>query len=155
MLGVDLRVAKIVWTVFLAVLALFIVYSVRSTLLVVVFAVFFSYLLYPLVELVEYYKPRRFPRTVSIALVFLVVILVAGVVGTLFGNRITDEAVRLSQQLPILLNPTNISQRIPLPSFLEPQRINPCVRYRTTPIWDRPGVTFCATSWVGCYARSY
>ncbi len=122
MFGFDARVARIVWTCFLVVLVLLITYSIRSTLLVVVFAIFFSYLLYPLVQLVERIKPRRFPRTGSIGIVFIFAtgIIVAGVI--LFGATITDEAVRLGQQLPTLLKPENISQRIPLPGFLEPQR---------------------------------
>ena len=122
MLGFDSRVAKITWTVFLVGLILYVAYTVRATLLVVVFAIFFSYLLYPLVELVERFKPRRMPRALSIGLVFIVTIAIIGVSGTLFGSTITDEAVRLGKQLPTLLNPANISERLPLPGFLEPQR---------------------------------
>ena len=122
MFGFDPRVARIVWTAFLVALVLLITYSIRSTLLVVVFAIFFSYLLYPLVELVERFKPRRFPRTGSIAIVFIFAIAIIAIGGTMFGATITDEAVRLSQQLPTLLKPENISKRIPLPGFLEPQR---------------------------------
>jgi predicted PurR-regulated permease PerM len=120
MLGFDLRVARIVWTVFLVVLALFIAYAIRSSLLVLVFAVFFSYLIYPLVELVERHKPRWLPRTGSIALVFMIVILLAGCAAVMFGARIAEEAVHLGRQLPQLLNPANMSERIP--GFLEPQR---------------------------------
>ncbi len=122
MFGFDARVARIVWTCFLVALVLLITYSIRSTLLVVVFAIFFSYLLYPLVQLIERVKPRRFPRTGSIALVFIVATGIMVVGAILFGATITDEAVRLGQQLPTLLKPENISQRIPLPGFLEPQR---------------------------------
>ena len=122
MFGFDARIARIVWTVFLVALVLLITYSIRSTLLVVVFAIFFSYLLYPLVELLERVKPKRFPRTGSIAIVFIFAIAIMVVAGILFGATITEEAVRLSQQLPTLLKPENISQRLPLPGFLEPQR---------------------------------
>lgn len=122
MLGFDSRIARIVWTVFLVSLALYAVYMVRSTMLVVVFAIFFSYVLYPLIGLVERYKPRRMPRALSITIVFVFAIALIGVAGTLFGASITEEAMRLSQQLPTLLTPANISERIPLPGFLEPQR---------------------------------
>lgn len=122
MLGFDFRVARITWTVFLVALVLYAAYTIRSTLLVVVFAVFFSYLLYPLVELVERYKPRRMPRALSIGIVFIIAIAIIGVSGTLLGSTISDEAMRLSQQLPTLLTPANISERLPLPGFLEPQR---------------------------------
>lgn len=122
MFGFEPRIAKIVWTVFLVALVLLITYSVRSTLLVVVFAIFFSYLLYPLVELLERFKPRRLPRSASVSLVFIFTIAIIVVAGVLFGATITDEAIKLGQQLPTLLKPANISARIPLPDFLEPQR---------------------------------
>ena len=59
MLGIDPRVAKVTWTVFLIGLALFITYSIRSTILVIIFAIFFAYLLFPLVGFVERHTPRR------------------------------------------------------------------------------------------------
>ncbi|HAT33776.1 MAG TPA: AI-2E family transporter [Janthinobacterium sp.] len=122
MFGFDVRVAKIVWTVFLVSLLLFITYTISSTLLVVVFAIFFSYLLYPLVELLERVRPRRVPRTVSIALVFVVAIALVAVAGAVFGGRIEDEALRLSEQLPELIKANNFADRIPLPEFMEPLR---------------------------------
>lgn len=122
MLGFDVRVARTVWTVFIVLLLLFLLYAARSTLLVVVFAIFFSYLVYPLVQLVERRRPRRLPRTASIALVFVVVITVLFVAGGMFGSRMVDEATRLSQKLPDLLNTTNNATQFPLPKVLEPAR---------------------------------
>lgn len=122
MFGFDLRTAKIVWTVFVVALLLFITYTISSTLLVVVFAVFFSYLVYPLVELAERVRPRRLPRTASIAVVFCLVVVLAAVVGALFGARIEEEATHLSEQLPVLLKSNNFLDRIPLPGFMEPLR---------------------------------
>jgi predicted PurR-regulated permease PerM len=122
MLGFDVRVAKMVWTVCLVLLLLYITYIISSTLLVVVFAVFFSYLVYPLVELVERVQPRRVPRTVSIGLVFVVVVLLVVLAGVLFGARIEEEALHLSEQLPGLLKSNTFADRIPLPEFMEPLR---------------------------------
>ena len=122
MLGIDPRAARVAWTVFLVAAGLFIVYSVRTTILVLVFAIFFAYLLFPLVQSIDRYAPRRFPRTAALALVFILVFAVVVSAGALLGNRIVDEASRLAEQLPTMLNPTNLSQRIPLPAFLEPQR---------------------------------
>lgn len=122
MLGLDLRAAKVTWTVFLIGAALFAVYAIRFTLLVVVFAIFFAYLLFPLVRLVEHYTPRRFPRIAAVALVFLLVIAIIAIAGALLGSRIADEATRLAQQLPSMFDSANLSQRIPLPDFLEPYR---------------------------------
>jgi len=122
MLGFDIRVAKIVWTVVLIALFLFLLYTIRHTLLVVVFAIFFSYLVYPLIELAERYKPPRIPRIVSISAVFVLVLLIILIAGSLLGTQVAEEANRLSQQLPQWLNLKNISDLIPLPHFLEPQR---------------------------------
>ncbi|WP_394780567.1 AI-2E family transporter [Undibacterium sp.] len=122
MLGFDIRVAKITWTVFLVAFLLFIIYIVSSTLLVVVFSIFFSYLIYPLVQLVERYRPARIPRTASIALVFVLVVAIVAVAGSIFGSQIQDQAIKLSQQIPELLDAKNVSDRIPLPDFMEPLR---------------------------------
>ena len=122
MLGFDIRVAKIVWTVFLVAFLLFVTYMISSTLLVVVFSIFFSYLVYPLIQLVERYRPARMPRTASIALVFVLVVLVAAIAGSIFGGQIQDQAVRLGQQIPALLDAKNVSDKIPLPDFMEPLR---------------------------------
>ena len=122
MLGFDFRTARIVWTIFIVALLLFLLYAARSTLLVVVFAIFFSYLVYPLIQLVERRRPERVPRTASIALVFVVVITVLFVAGGMFGTRMVDEATRLSQRLPDLLNSANNASQFPLPKILEPIR---------------------------------
>lgn len=122
MLGIDTRAAKAAWTVFLLAAVLYLLYMVRATLLIVVLSIFFAYLVYPLVRIGERYKPRLIPRTAVVAMVFLFLIALAGVSGAVFGSRIVDEAVRLSQDLPKLLDVANVSERIPLPRFLEPQR---------------------------------
>jgi predicted PurR-regulated permease PerM len=122
MLGFDLRIARIFWTVALVALLFFITYTVSSTLLVLVFAVFFSYLVYPLVEQMERIRPRRVPRTVSIAVVFALVIAIVAAVAAVFGSRIQEEALHLSEQLPALLRSNDVVARIPLPGFAEPLR---------------------------------
>lgn len=122
MLGLDLRVAKTVWTVFVIALLLFTLYSVRQTILVVTFAIFFSYLVYPLIELAERGRPARIPRMVSVAAVFVLVLLIISFAGSMFGAQIAEEASGLSQQLPKQLNVQNVAAHVPLPEFLQPQR---------------------------------
>lgn len=123
MVGFDTRTAKIAWTVFLVALALFFVYSIRQTLLVVAFAIFFSYLVYPAIAWAERHKPPAVSRTASIGAVFLLVVLIIAVAATALGSQIADEASKLGEQLPSLLSVKNISDRIPLPGFLEPLRV--------------------------------
>jgi predicted PurR-regulated permease PerM len=122
MLGFDTRVAKAAWTVSLLALLFFVIYTIASTIMVVVFAIFFSYLVYPLIALLERRGPKKMPRTASIAIVFVVVILIVAVGGSLFGVQIQDQAVKLAGQLPQLLHSDNVSARIPLPHFMEPLR---------------------------------
>lgn len=122
MLGIDRRIARIIWTVFVAVLFLFVVYSIRSTLLLLVFAVFFSYLVYPLVVFAERRRPSRIPRGIAVAVVFVFVIAVVALAVALFGTRISNDAADLAGQLPELLERANLPDRIPLPGFLEPLR---------------------------------
>jgi len=98
------------------------VYLSATTIIVVIFAVFFSYVLFPLVELTQRWLPKRVPRTVSISLVFLVVLGLAGTAVALFGSQIESEAVALSQKLPTQLNAEDVSNKIPLPGFIEPMR---------------------------------
>ncbi|MFX7052390.1 hypothetical protein ABTH91_20345, partial [Acinetobacter baumannii] len=89
-------------TVFLVALLLYVTYTISATVLVLVFAVFFSYLVYPLVEQVERVRPAKVPRAVSIAVVFVLAIGIVAAVATIFGARIQEEALRLSEQLPAL-----------------------------------------------------
>ncbi|MEV8470762.1 AI-2E family transporter [Ralstonia sp. UNC404CL21Col] len=122
MLGFDPRTGRIVWTVFLFALAVLIIYKIASVLLVTLFAVFFSYLLYPLIEQLERRMPRQAPRSVSISIVFILVVLVVIVAGSVFGVTVQEEAGRLADQLPKLLDTSTMADRLALPSFLEPLR---------------------------------
>ena len=131
MLGFDPRTGRIVWTVFLFALAVLIIYKIASVLLVTVFAVFFSYLLYPLIEQLERRMPRQAPRSVSIGVVFILVVLVVIVAGSVFGVTVQEEAGRLADQLPKLLDTSTMADRLALPNFLEP------LRARLTPTYQR------------------
>ena len=122
MFGFDMRTAKIVWTVLMVTLALFFVYLIRQTLLIITFAVFFSYLIYPAIAWVERYAPPALPRAGLIFAVFFLVFSIILVAAGALASPLADEASKLSEQLPRLLDVKNISARIPLPNFLEPLR---------------------------------
>jgi predicted PurR-regulated permease PerM len=120
MFGFDIRAAKIIWTALLIGLLLYVLQSVRSTLLVITAAVFFSYLILPLVTLLQRHTSPRVPRLVIIVIVFIFVIAIAVIAGALFGSRMVDESVKLSQQLPHQLDAATVLNQIPLPGFLAP-----------------------------------
>jgi predicted PurR-regulated permease PerM len=122
MFGIDVRTARAVWTAVVIAVLLYCVYAVRTTLLVMLFAVFFSYLVYPLVETLQRRLPERVPRAAVAAVVFAGVIGLVVLAAALFGNRIASEASGLGQQLPKLLEPSALAQRVALPRWLEPFR---------------------------------
>src|SRR4051812_31104800 len=122
MFGIDVRVARAVYTAVVVVAAFYCVYVVRSTLLLAVFAVFFSYLVMPLVEAGERRFGGHVPRDLIIALAFALVLGLVALVGGVFGATIATQAVALVEELPQLLDPATLGERLPLPGLLEPFR---------------------------------
>jgi predicted PurR-regulated permease PerM len=122
MFGIDLRAARAVWTAALVLAALYCLYAIRSTLLVLVFAVFFSYLVFPLVQAGERWLKGRVPRNAMVGVAFAIVVGAIALAAAAFGNQLAAEAAGLGQQLPRLLDPATLAQRVPLPGLLEPFR---------------------------------
>lgn len=122
MFGIDLRTARAVYTAVLVIAALYCVYAVRMTLLAVVFAVFFSYLVFPLVDIAERKLKGRVPRDAIIGAAFAIVLGVIVLAVGSFGSQLATQAAGLAQDLPRLLDPATLGQRLPLPGVLEPFR---------------------------------
>ena len=122
MLGIDAKVARAAWTVFLLALLLATAYAIRETLAVFVIALLFAYLLIPLVGFVERVTPHQVSPRLALAIVYLALV---GVIITLvltLGSRLADEANTLATQLPALVKNPDWMQKVPLPSWLEPAR---------------------------------
>src|SRR5579863_5332003 len=77
MLEIDGRVLRAVWTVFLFVLVVTLIYLTRSVLVIFTLAIFLAHLIAPLVDRVDRYTPRRVSRTLSLAIVYLVLVAIA------------------------------------------------------------------------------
>jgi predicted PurR-regulated permease PerM len=122
MFGFDPRAARAIFTVVLVLAALYCVYAIRTTLQVVVFAVFFSYMVYPLVSATERWLGGRVPRTLLVAIAFALVLGAISILVAAFGRTIVAQAAGLGQELPRLLDPATLAQRVPLPGWLEPLR---------------------------------
>jgi predicted PurR-regulated permease PerM len=121
MFGIDRRVLKAAWTVFVFLLLLSAVYEIRRELVLFAFALFLANLLSPVVERVHWFIPPSGSRGPAAAVVYLVLIgLLVSVVVPL-GNKIAEEATGLANKLP-----ANIQQdplgRVHLPNWLEPAR---------------------------------
>ncbi|HTP89592.1 MAG TPA: AI-2E family transporter [Bryobacteraceae bacterium] len=122
MLGIDLKAARVVWTVFLVTLLVAIAYLIRETLMVFAVALFLAYMLAPLVDFVERFTRWRLTRTPALAVVYLVLVCILTLAGITVGSRIAAQASSLAERLPALLNGQTWAAGIPLPHWLESQR---------------------------------
>ena len=122
MLGLDLKAARMAWTVFLVALAVAAAYAIRTTLVVFMISLLFAYLLAPLVGLVERFTPRRISPRIALAIVYLAFIGAIVALAVTIGSRIADEANNLASRLPDLLKNRHWIDTLPLPSWLEPIR---------------------------------
>ena len=119
MIGFNVQVARMTWTVFAIALLIYALYLIRQTVFIFILAILLAYMFYPLVIRIERYTPRRVPRTATVTIVFVLLIgILAGIVTTI-GPQIADEATRLGEQIPHLTSAPDLASRIPLPSWLE------------------------------------
>jgi predicted PurR-regulated permease PerM len=121
MLGVDQRVLKIVWTVFLFALAVTLIYAIRGALITFTLAIFLALLLSPLVTIVDHFTSVRVPRTVALMVVYI--LLIAAVAAVLIGiaSAVAVDARSLSVRLPEALRNDPLGG-LPLPAWLDPLR---------------------------------
>jgi len=132
MLGVDTRVARATWTVFIVALCITVAYLIRGTLVVFALAVLFAYLLTPVVAFVRRYTPSKLPPVFALVVVYLALtgLLVAS--GVTIGSRVADEASSLASKLPELLQNPDWQNHIPLPNWLDRTRTIDFVRKELT-----------------------
>jgi predicted PurR-regulated permease PerM len=121
----DAKAARVTLTVVIVAALLYGVYVIRRTLFVFLLAIFFAYMVYPLVLLLDRFRPRRAPPWASPVAALVLVLTIAVLAGTLIGPSIGDEANRLGEQLPALLQRGNAITTDRWPRFLQPyaQRI--------------------------------
>jgi len=122
MLGLDVRVGRAAWTVFLVSLLLAVTYLLRRVLLIFVVALLFAYLLTPLVNLVDRLRPRRFSRNWALAAVYIALLAVLVLLGSAVGAQVGREAAELAKRLPALIERIQQALAAPGPAWLEPVR---------------------------------
>jgi len=120
MLGIEPRAARAAWTVFLVALAVWLLYRIRQVLLIVIAAVLLAYLLAPVVGLLNRFTRRRLSRTLSLGLVYLLLVGALAVMGAVVGNRVSQEAAGMAARLPAWLEKLEASWQTPQPSWLAP-----------------------------------
>jgi predicted PurR-regulated permease PerM len=121
LLGLDQRVLKAVWTVFLFALAIVLIYSIRNALITFTLAIFLALLLSPLVSFVDHFTSVRIPRTVALMVVY--VLLISAFAAALIGvvSAVATDARSLSGTLPDALRGDPLGG-LPLPAWLDPMR---------------------------------
>jgi predicted PurR-regulated permease PerM len=116
----DAKAARITFTVVIVAALLYGVYAIRGTLFVFLLAIFFAYMVYPLVSLLDRIRPRRAPSWASPVAALVLVLTLAAFIGVLVGPSIGDEANRLSEQFPTLLERGDLIATKRWPTFLQP-----------------------------------
>jgi predicted PurR-regulated permease PerM len=119
--GIDQRIFKAAWTLFLFVLLLAGLYTVRQTIVVFTLALFFALLLEPAIEFASRLAPRRVSRLAVLAVVY---VLIVGAITSLIisiGSRVAEQAAGLAAKLPETLQQDPLAH-MPLPEWLEPMR---------------------------------
>ena len=121
MLGVDQRVLKIVWTVFVFAATVALIYAIRGALITFTLAIFLALLLSPLVTIVDHFTSVRVPRTVALTVVY--VLMIAAFAAVLMGivSAVAVDARSLSVRLPDALRNDPLGG-LPLPGWLDPAR---------------------------------
>ncbi|MDP9112124.1 MAG: AI-2E family transporter [Acidobacteriota bacterium] len=121
LLGLDQRVLKAAWTVFVFALAITLIYSIRGALITFTLAIFLALLLSPLVTFVDHFTSVRISRTVALMVVY--VLLIAAFAAVLIGviSAVASDARTLTGALPNALRSDPLGG-LPLPAWLAPMR---------------------------------
>jgi predicted PurR-regulated permease PerM len=121
MLGIDQRVLRAVWTIFLFALALLMIYAIRRTLVLFLLAIFLATLLAPVVDRVHWLIPPSGSRGPAIAIVYIALIGTLAGLAIPLGSKIADEAVVLASKLPGAIQGDPLAH-VPVPAWLEGKR---------------------------------
>ena len=122
MLGIDPRVARITWTVFLVLLSIEVAWLARTTLLVFTISLLLAYLLHPLVDLARNLLPSKWSRSVAPAVVYFAGLTLIAAAVLVIGTRIASEATQLASRLPELVKQRDHFLDDHLPTLLAPYK---------------------------------
>src|SRR6266851_4322685 len=104
---IDGRTSRVLFTVLVFAAGLGFLYVARRTLIAFLFAVFFAYLVDPAVSRVEKWTKGRGR---SIAVIYLLIVVVLGTFFFFVGPKIGQEAQKLTESLPALLEKVGSGQ---------------------------------------------
>ncbi len=122
MLALDSRAARAAWTILLILLAASCVFLIGKTLLIFVLALLLSSLMGPIADFVDRFHARRVPRTLSIAVIYLVLLGSMGAGIFFVGSKAVEQASALASTIPKYAENPQLLNEIPLPGWLEEYR---------------------------------
>ena len=120
MLGVDARAARSAWTVLLVAAAAAVVFLIRRTLLIFFVALLLAYLLAPLAGAAARLTPRKLPRFLSLAAVYILLLGLIGLALAFLSARVFQEASQLAENVPKWLQDPELLGGLAVPAWLEP-----------------------------------
>jgi predicted PurR-regulated permease PerM len=121
MLGIDQRIFKALWTLFVFALLLTGIYTIRLTVVIFALAIFFAQLLEPVIQLAGRAVPAKVSRLAVLAFVYVAMLALIGASFVAIGSRVAEQAAALAQKLPVVLQQDPVGN-LWLPSWLEPAR---------------------------------
>lgn len=122
MLSIDPRAARVTWTVLLVLLLAGLVYLVSKTILIFVLALLLSSLMGPIADLVDRFHNQRVPRTLSLAVLYLLLLGALGAGIFLVGSAAMEQAAALASTIPNYAKNPELLNQIPLPGWMEAYR---------------------------------
>ena len=122
MLALDARAARAAWTILLVLLAGGCVFLIGKTLLIFVLALLLSSLMGPVADFVDGFHARRVPRTLSIAVIYLILLGSLGAGIFFVGSQAVEQASALAGTIPKYAENPQLLNEIPLPGWLEEYR---------------------------------
>lgn len=121
MLGIDQRVLKGAWTVFLFALAVAVIYAIRGVLVTFTMAIFLALLLSPVVTFVDHFTSVRVPRAVALAVVYVVLLGGCAAAFLAIASAVASDARHLGGRFPAGITGDPFGG-LPLPAWMEPLR---------------------------------
>lgn len=122
MFGIDLRAARVTWTILFTLGIVGAIYALRHTLLLFIFAILLAYLLSPAVAVVNRISLRRISHTVSLAVVYIVMLGGIAAIFSAVAASAAEEAAKLAQTLPqYLKNPPALPDTM-IPAWILPHK---------------------------------
>ena len=108
--------------VVIALVPVALIVGTRHTIVVFAVAILLAYMLLPAVEWIEHRLPPRWPRGITLGIIYIILL---GFIGSILGvvvSRAVQEGAGLVGKLPALTREQSWVDRLPLPTWLGPLR---------------------------------